>query len=132
VLSVRLKKFIKAPDGCWNWKGKQNENGYGVMTVEGKETRAHRAMYFSINPAADQSKVVMHVCDNPRCVNPEHLTLGTQQENMRDMHTKGRFKGGAKPGNQNAKGNRGWTKGGVTAKYASKLGDKVNVPKEST
>lgn len=50
---------------------------------------------------------------------------------MLDMHERGRFRGGAKPGNKNAIGNKGWMKGGVTAKYVvSKLGDEVEVPDE--
>ena len=116
-LKVRLGKYEVAENGCWNWTGKQNEHGYGVITVEGRYTRAHRAMYFMINPKADTDLVVMHRCDNPRCINPEHLALGTQKENMMDMHAKGRFRGGAPIGNSNATGNEGWKKGGVTAKY---------------
>ena len=102
-LSVRLKKWTLMPSGCWHWTGKKNENGYGVMTVEGVETRAHRAMFFQANPEMDRQMHVLHRCDNPQCVNPEHLFLGTQADNMRDMHNKGRFRGGAKAGNQNAK-----------------------------
>lgn len=87
-------------------------------------------MYFMLNPDADRNLVVMHTCDNPRCVNPAHLRLGTQRDNIMDMHKKGRFKGGAPAGNSNAKGNKGWTKGGITAKYAPKLGDTAEVPEE--
>lgn len=128
-LSVRLSKYEISPSGCWNWLGKVNSHGYGVITNEGRYTRAHRAMFFMLNPDADSSMVVMHRCDNPRCVNPDHLALGTPRDNVLDMHSKGRFKGGAKQGNKNAVGNNGWMKGGATAKYvASKLGDEVDVP----
>lgn len=88
-------------------------------------------MFFHVNPSADRSLVVLHKCDNPRCVNPDHLQLGTQKDNMLDMLRKGRHRGGAPLGNQNAKGNKGWMKGGITARYvASKLGDEVEVPDE--
>jgi hypothetical protein len=132
-LSVRLRKYEVSSDGCWNWTGKQNELGYGAVTVDGKYTRAHRAMFFMLHPDADRSLVVMHKCDNPSCVNPAHLQLGTQKENMVDMHTKGRFRGGAPIGNQNAKGNQGWKKGGIIVMkgyVASKLGDEVEIPEE--
>lgn len=113
-LAVRLKKYVVDPvTGCWNWTGKQNKAGYGCITVEGVGTRAHRAMYFLLNQEADRSLVVMHMCDNPRCINPEHLRLGTQRDNMLDMHSKGRFKGGAPKGNKNAVGNQGWKKVGL-------------------
>lgn len=118
-------------NGCRTWDGKLNQHGYGVCKHEGKELRAHRLVYFSLNPNADQSQVVLHSCDTPACVNPAHLSAGTQQDNMLDMHRKGRFGGGAQPGNKNALGNKGWMKGGITAKYvASKLGDEIEVPAE--
>lgn len=120
------------PTGCRTWGGKKNQHGYGVVKVSGKEQRAHRVLYFALNPDADQSLVVRHTCDNPACVSPSHLELGTVRDNMMDMVSRGRHRGGAKPGNQNAKGNKGWMKGGVTAKYASKLGDEVEVPEELT
>lgn len=112
-LVVRLRKWVEDENGCWIWTGKQNQDGYGSLIVDGKYTRAHRAMYFLHNPTHDKSLVVMHLCDNPSCVNPSHLKLGTQRENMLDMHRKKRFRGGAKPGNQNAKGNEGWKVGGI-------------------
>ena len=130
-LPMRLNKYVVAPSGCWLWQGRSNKLGYGRIVVDGVETRAHRAMYFMLNPTADKSLVVRHRCDNPRCVNPDHLELGTQKDNMMDMHKRGRFRGGARPGNKNAAGNKGWMKGGVTAKYvAANLGDEVDVPDE--
>lgn len=118
-------------NGCRIWNGKKNQHGYAVCKVDGKQSRAHRALYFLLNPDADRSLVVMHTCDNPACVNPAHLKLGTVRDNMLDMVNKGRHNGGAPKGNKNAVGNEGWKKGGVTAKYAaSKLGDEVDVPEE--
>lgn len=132
-LGARLRKYEVAPDGCWNWTGKQNKLGYGVMRIGGKHTRAHRAMFFMLHPGADRALVVMHKCDNPRCVNPAHLQLGTQKENMLDMHAKGRFRGGPPKGNQNGKGNRGRKKGSDAAMrchVASRRGDVVDIPEE--
>ena len=88
-LNVRLKKYEIAGDGCWNWTGKRNQNGYGCLRVDGVYSRAHRVMYFMLNPDADRNLVVMHTCDNPRCVNPAHLRLGTQKDNIMDMHKQG-------------------------------------------
>lgn len=119
------------PNGCRIWNGKKNMHGYGVCKHEGKEQRAHRLLFYCLNPNVDTTLVVRHKCDTPACVNPEHLEIGTVRDNVLDMHARGRFGGGAKPGNKNAAGNKGWMKGGVTAKFvASKLGDAVDVPKE--
>jgi len=112
-LGVRLKKWCLATNGCWEWTGRRNDLGYGRIIVDGAETRAHRAMFFMLNPDADRSLVVRHDCDNPSCVNPAHLQLGTVKDNMDDMHQRGRFRGGAKPGNQNGVGNKGWQRGGI-------------------
>lgn len=62
--------------------------GYGKTRVDGTPVLAHRAAYCAHNGVTVESingKVVRHECDNPRCVNPAHLVLGTQRENMRDM-----------------------------------------------
>lgn len=118
-------------NGCRIWTGKLNMHGYGMVKIAKKEHRAHRVVYFSLHPEANPMLVIRHKCDNPACVNPHHLEAGTVRENVLDMHSRGRFNGGAKPGNQNAKGNKGWMKGGATTKFvASKLGDEVDVPKE--
>lgn len=79
-----------AANGCWEWTGQKNKDGYGCFQMNKQWMHTHRwAMHFvDKNPSG---YVVMHHCDNPKCVNPEHLSLGTQQDNIRDMHTKGRY-----------------------------------------
>ena len=80
---------------CWNWIGAINTNGYGRFRLFGIPTSAHRAS-FIINygsiPELDEwhGMCVLHKCDNKCCVNPEHLFLGTQQDNIIDMYSKGR------------------------------------------
>lgn len=100
----------------------------GIKPVNGRDTRAHREMFFLAHPQGDRSLVVMHACDNPPCVNPAHLSLGTVGDNVRDMVRKGRAKGGAKPGNKNGAGNKGRMRTAQgRAIVASKLGDEVDL-----
>ncbi len=89
-------KVDPAGNGCWLWKGKLNRGGYGRFVMFEKYWLAHRASYylFVSRNLKDESKV-MHTCDNPACVRPSHLKIGTQGENVRDMVEKGRGKGGA-------------------------------------
>lgn len=80
--------------GCHNWTGAVTQTGYGTFWDGENYLRAHRYSYkraFGVDPSR---LVVMHKCDNPRCVNPAHLVLGTQRDNLADMHAKGR---GARP-----------------------------------
>ena len=74
--------------GCWEWSGGRREGGYGAFTAERlgyKRAGAHRAMYESEHGAVPPEQVVRHSCDNPPCVNPDHLLLGTHADNMGDM-----------------------------------------------
>lgn len=92
-----IKKFFRCtyPEpntGCWLWLGNYSKEGYGRLVA--KRTlgfgSAHRLSYFIHNGDFDRSKIVMHKCDVPTCVNPDHLILGTNDENMADMVAKKR------------------------------------------
>lgn len=75
---------------CWLWKQAKFADGYGNYTVNGKTMRAHRHAYeLTYGPVPD-GLLVCHKCDTPLCCNPTHLFLGTPQDNILDMHRKGR------------------------------------------
>lgn len=75
---------------CLIWLGGVDHYGYGRITIEHKRYRVHRVMYEMVyNPIPD-NKVIMHSCDIPNCVEPEHLSVGTQYENIMDAFRKGR------------------------------------------
>lgn len=80
---------------CIEW-GKSKCRGYGQLTIKGQHVKAHRLAYAQAHGMSLQQlkgKHVRHGCDNPACVNPEHLELGTHAQNMRDMAERGRAKG---------------------------------------
>ena len=84
-------QYIPEPNsGCWLWIGAVNNKGYGRIRVNGKQVLAHRASYEAIRGAIPVGFVVLHVCDNSICVNPYHLRIGTQAQNLADMRIKGR------------------------------------------
>jgi len=84
------KVDIGGPDDCWLWTGTLDKDGYGVMGVGDRKLRAHRLSWAIHNGPIPLSMCVLHRCDVPGCVNPAHLFLGTQADNMRDMTIKGR------------------------------------------
>lgn len=76
--------------GCWNWHGSINAYGYGRMLLSGKEAKAHRIAWEKAYGPIPSGLCVLHTCDNRRCVNPEHLFLGTKGDNNSDRKVKGR------------------------------------------
>ena len=78
------------PDGCWRWEACKQKYGYGLLGVNGKSSLAHRIAYELAYGVAPGDAFVCHTCDNPACVNPAHLFLGSHQDNMEDMTKKGR------------------------------------------
>lgn len=85
------------PDDCWPWIGSQNGRGYGRLNFEGYYQQAHRASYMIHCGEIPIGLNVLHSCDNTLCVNPKHLFLGTQQNNVDDCIAKGRFRAGTNP-----------------------------------
>ncbi|MDQ1318728.1 MAG: hypothetical protein QG588_2390 [Candidatus Poribacteria bacterium] len=87
----RFWRYIdkKGEHECWNWKGGKCR-GYGIFWLQGKSYQAHRVMYEYEHLCVPRGMMVLHTCDNPSCVNPDHLKLGNHQDNMDDRSNKGR------------------------------------------
>lgn len=86
----REKYKINEQTGCWEWTAGKNSDGYGNFNYNKKTIRAHRASYLMHKGEIPKGIMVCHHCDNPPCVNPEHLFLGTAKDNDQDSRTKGR------------------------------------------
>ena len=93
--AVSLENILSAstpvPEaGCWIWEKAANRSGYGIVSQFGRVEIAHRVSYALANGAIPAGAVVMHKCDTPLCVNPQHLSVGSRGDNNRDRSSKGR------------------------------------------
>jgi hypothetical protein len=98
LISAVSKIFNNRPllisGDCIEWTLFKDKNGYGMMRSNGKVWRTHRFVYSKFYKKELNGLFVLHKCDNPKCVNPEHLFLGTQRDNNIDKMMKGRSKTG--------------------------------------
>lgn len=91
-----IKDRIQISDaGCWIWTGarkncRRGTHRYGWVTFNGKQMSAHRAVWILFHGDIEKGKVICHQCDDPGCVNPNHLFVGTQADNVADMINKKR------------------------------------------
>jgi len=96
-LALRFAEKIKPhKSGCHHWTGTIKSNGYGVININGRLAHVHRVAWELAKGSIPEGAWVLHTCDNRRCVNPAHLWLGTQQDNIGDMVGKLRHNHGAR------------------------------------
>lgn len=101
-LSLRQRFLCYVPvaggEGCWEWTGYRDENGYGRLSCDGVPVLAHRLSWVMHKGPLSETDFVLHRCDNPPCVKPGHLFLGTQQDNNADKMRKKRHRFGVSQG----------------------------------
>ena len=90
VRFMRMVEIGAETGACWIWTGNRPDDRYGHFSVNGATVKAHRWLYERLNGPIPDGLVVRHHCDNPACVNPDHLAIGTAQQNTADMLSRGR------------------------------------------
>lgn len=94
------KVHINCRNGCWEWQASTNQKGYGTINIGGNSHLAHRVAW-KLMYGKFPKLCCLHKCDNPACVNPAHLFLGTRRDNNRDRTLKKRGRNGPQDGENN-------------------------------
>lgn len=99
TLKERLLKGYEEDQttGCWNWIKYRDRDGYGNIAVKSKPMQAHRASYQVFVGPLEPSLFICHTCDNPSCINPDHLYQGTHKQNQKDKQNRQRIVGEKHP-----------------------------------
>jgi hypothetical protein len=90
TIEERFWRKVNKTETCWLWVGASDGGGYGMIGLDGKMAKAHRLSWIMSNGPIPEGQWVLHHCDTPACVRPDHLFLGDRQANMDDMVAKGR------------------------------------------
>ncbi len=91
IIARHTDKFSAEPiSGCWLWTAATDKHGYGMLWNGKRMDRAHRLFFAAANGVSVDGLYVLHDCDNPACVNTEHLHAGTQADNMKERTIRGR------------------------------------------
>ena len=96
IKHISTNVSIDGRTGCWNWKQATRKDGYGITWYKGKTDYIHRVSYRIFKGDFDSNYIVRHTCDNPSCCNPDHLLLGSDKDNSKDMVDRGRSCKGSK------------------------------------
>ena len=90
AIRERFWSKVRTGDGCWEWIAGLDDKGYGLFKLDGRMWKSQRVSWL-LHDADPGAAMVLHKCDNPKCVRPDHLFLGTHSENMADCARKGRL-----------------------------------------